>query len=43
MYAFRQKPDRAFCTYVAKCLVKKYPFLRDVGPNFSAGLITEVA
>ena len=35
MYAFKQKPDRSFCTYVAKCLVKKYPFMMDTGRNVS--------
>ena len=35
MYAFKQKPDRSFCTYVAKCLVKKHPFMRDTGKNVS--------
>lgn len=35
MYAFNQRLDRAFCTLVAKCLVKKYPFMRDSGKNVS--------
>ena len=35
MYAFKQKPDRSFCTYVAKCLVKKHPFMMDTGRNVS--------
>lgn len=35
MYSFKQRPDRAFYTYVAKCLIKKYPFMRDNGVNVS--------
>lgn len=33
MYAFRPKPDRAYCTTVAKELVKKYPFMKDSGTS----------
>lgn len=32
---FIQAADRAFCTYVAKCLIKKYPFMQDDGVNVS--------
>ena len=35
MHAYKAKPDRAFCTTVAKLLVKKYPFMNDVGQNVS--------
>lgn len=35
MHAFKAKPDRAFCTAVAKSLVSKYPFMKDVGENVS--------
>ena len=35
MHAFKAKPDRAFCTTVAKLLVKKYPFVKDAGKNVS--------
>ena len=35
MHAFKTKPDRAFCTLVAKSLVKKYPFMKDSGRNVS--------
>ena len=35
MHAFKAKPDRAFCTMVAKSLVRKYPFMRDAGQNVS--------
>ena len=35
MYAVKLKPDRAFCTLVAKSLVKKYQFLKDTGENVS--------
>lgn len=31
MYAFKPKPDRAYCSTVAKELVKKYPFMKDSG------------
>lgn len=35
MYAFMPKPDKNFCTEVAKKLVQKYSFMRDVGTNVS--------
>ena len=35
MYSQKQRPDRAFCTLVAKSLVKKYPFMIDTGKNVS--------
>ena len=35
MYAFMPKPDKKFCTDVAKKLVEKYSFMRDVGTNVS--------
>lgn len=35
MHAFKAKPDRAFCTTVAKLLVKKYSFMKDAGRNVS--------
>ena len=35
MHSFKSKPDRAFCTTVAKLLVKKYPFMKDAGKNVS--------
>ena len=35
MYAHNAKPDRAFCTLVAKSLVKKYPYMKNVGTNVS--------
>ncbi len=35
MYAHTSKPDRPFCTVVAKSLVKKYPFMKDAGRNVS--------
>ena len=35
MHAFKSKPDRAFCTTVAKLLVKKYSFMKDAGKNVS--------
>ena len=33
MYTFMPKPDKKFCTEVAKKLVQKYDFMRDVGTN----------
>ena len=33
MFAIQTMPDRAFCTTVAKALVKKYPRLNDKGKN----------
>ena len=35
MYAYTSRPDKDFCTKVAKQLVHKYPFMRDVGVNVS--------
>lgn len=35
MYAFSPKPDRAFCSKVAKELVKKHPFMKDSGTSVS--------
>lgn len=36
MHAFKaKKTDWAFCTTVAKLLVKKYPFMKDAGKNVS--------
>lgn len=35
MYSFKQRPNRAFCTFVAKSLIKKYPFMRDSGVTVS--------
>lgn len=35
MYAYNAKPDRAFCTKVAKLLIKKYSYMKDVGTNVS--------
>lgn len=33
MYTVKPKPDRAFCTLVAKSLMQKYTFMKDTGPN----------
>lgn len=35
MFAYMQKPDKDFCTRVAKMLTDKYRFLRDVGSTNS--------
>lgn len=35
MYAFKPKPDRGFCSTVAKELVKKYPFMKDSGMSIT--------
>ena len=41
MFAIQGKPDRAFCTTVAKSLVKKYPLLKDNGRNVTGYVSTE--
>ena len=33
MYAHMSQPNKEFCTQVAKQLVHRYPFMRDVGTN----------
>ena len=33
MYAYNPKHDRAFCSVVARSLMNKYPFMKDVGTN----------
>ena len=35
MYTFMPKPNKDFCTEVAKKLVAKYSFMRDAGTNVS--------
>ena len=35
MFSFQQKPNKAFVEQAARLLVKKYPFLKDVGQNVS--------
>ena len=35
MYTFMPKPNKEFCTEVAKKLVQKYEFMRDAGANVS--------
>lgn len=35
MHAFMAKPDRPFCTSVAKSLIRKYPFMKDAGKSVS--------
>ena len=35
MFSFDSKPQKEFCAHVAKLLVKKYPFMRDVGLKVS--------
>ena len=35
VYAHTSDPNKAFCTTVAKALVRKYPFMKDVGTNVS--------
>lgn len=35
MFSFDPKPQKEFCAHVAKMLVKKYPFMRDVGLKVS--------
>ena len=35
MFSFQQKPIKAFVEQAAQLLVKKYPFLKDVGQNVS--------
>ena len=35
MFSFETKPQKDFCTQVAKMLVKKYKFMRDVGQKVS--------
>ena len=35
MFAFKAKPDKSFCTHVAKFLVKVYEFMKDEGKNVS--------
>ena len=31
MFSYNPKPTKAFCTEVARMLVKRYPFMRDIG------------
>ena len=33
MFAHTSRPNKEFCTDVAKQLVRKYPFMKDVGTN----------
>ena len=35
MYAVKPKPDKEFCSKIAKRLTEKYPFMRDAGTNVS--------
>lgn len=35
MFSFQQKPNKTFIEQAARLLVKKYPFLKDVGQNVS--------
>ena len=35
MFSFDPKPQKEFCTQVAKLLVKKFTFMRDVGLKVS--------
>lgn len=35
MYAYMSQPNKEFCTQVAKQLVTKYSFMKDVGTNVS--------
>ena len=35
MFSFDSKPQKEFCTQVAKLLVKKYTFMQDVGQKVS--------
>ena len=35
MFCYTPKPQKGFCTEVAKMLVKKYPFMTDVGERVS--------
>lgn len=35
MYTFMPKPNKSFCTEVAKKLIEKYSFMRDAGANVS--------
>ena len=35
MYAYTSKPNKEFCTQVAKLLVAKYAFMKDVGSSVS--------
>lgn len=35
MFSFDPKPQKEFCAHIAKLLVKKYSFMRDVGLNVS--------
>lgn len=41
MYTFMPKPDKKFCTEVAKKLVQKYSFMRDVGTNVT-GYVSDI-
>ena len=34
MYSFNPRPNKEFCTEVAKMLVKKYDFMKDIGHKF---------
>ena len=35
MYSFNPRPNKEFCTEVAKMLVKKYDFMKDIGHKVS--------
>lgn len=35
MFSYNLKPSKDFCTHVAKSLVQKYKFMKDVGANVS--------
>ena len=35
MYSFNPSPNKEFCTEVAKMLVKKYDFMKDIGHKVS--------
>ena len=35
IFTYNPEPDKEFCTKAAQLLVKKYPFMRDVGHKVS--------
>ena len=41
MFCYDPKPRKDFCMEVAKMLVRKYPFMRDMGERVS-GYVTDI-
>ena len=42
MYAYMSKPDKDFCTLVAKRLVAKYNFMKDVGGGYVSSEVASI-